>query len=109
MLNSLLKILYTLMFHPLKGKFYAACNGLLNKSRRVCETVQVQLISSFCLPLLMYSVGALELSNCLLRDLGVCWNDAFRSVFHLNRWESVKLIQYFCGKMDIFHYFHLQR
>ena len=48
----------------------------------------------------MYSVGALELSNCLLRDLGVCWNDAFRSIFHLNRWESVKVIQYFYGKMD---------
>jgi len=43
-----------------------------------------------------------------LHELGVCWNDAFRSIFHLNRWESVKLIQYFCGKMDIFHYYDLQ-
>ena len=93
----------------IKRKFYAACNDVLNKSRTACETVQVQLISLFCLPLLMYCVGALELCNCLLRDLGVCWNDAFRSVFHLNRWESVKLIQYFCDKMDIFHYYDLQR
>jgi len=43
-----------------------------------------------------------------LRELVVCWNDAFTSIFHLNRWESVKLIQYFCGKMDIFHYYDLQ-
>ena len=37
----------------IKRKFYAACNGVLNKSRTACETVQVQLISSFCLALLM--------------------------------------------------------
>ena len=76
----------------IKRKFYAVCNGVINKSRRTCETVQVQLISSFCLPLLMYCFGALELSNCLLRDLDVCWNDVSRSIFHLNRWESVKLM-----------------
>jgi len=35
------------------------------------------------------------------------WNDAYRSIFHLHWWESVKLIQ-FCGKMDIFHYYDLQ-
>jgi len=74
-----------------------------------CETVQVHLISSFCLPLLIYSIGALEFPQCSLRELGVCWNDAFRSTFHLNRWESVKLIQYFCAKMDIIHYYDLQR
>ena len=34
----------------IKRKFYAACNGVLNKCRRSCETVQVHLISSFCLP-----------------------------------------------------------
>jgi len=93
----------------IERQFYAACNGVLNKSRRSCETVQVNLISSFCLSLPMYSVGALDLSSGLLRDLGVCWNDAFKSVFHVNRWESVKLLQYFCGKMDTFHHYDLQR
>ena len=29
--------------------------------------------------------------------------------FHVDRWESVKLLQYFCGKMDIFHYGDFQR
>ena len=48
----------------------------------MCETIHIHLISSFCLRLFMYSVGALEFSNCSLRDLGVCWNDAFRSIFH---------------------------
>ena len=47
----------------IKRKFYAACNGVLNKCRRSCETVQVHLISSFCLPLLTYSIGALELQQ----------------------------------------------
>jgi len=43
-------------------------NGVLNK----CETLEVHLLSSFCLPLLIYSIGALELSWCSLRELGVC-------------------------------------
>jgi len=44
----------------IKMIFYAACNDVLNKSRRLCETVQVHLLSLFCLPLLMYAIGALE-------------------------------------------------
>ena len=48
----------------IKRKFYAACNGVLNKCRRSCETVQVHLISSFCLPLLTYSISALEFPQC---------------------------------------------
>jgi len=74
-------------------KYNEICNDAVDRSRRSCETVQDHLISSFCLPLLTYSISALDLSSCLLRDLGICWNDAFRSVFHINRWESVKLLQ----------------
>ena len=68
----MLKIFYNVDVPSIRRKFYAARNGVLNKSWRACETVQVQLIISFCLPLLMYCVAALELSNCLLRDPSVC-------------------------------------
>jgi len=36
-------------------------------------------------------------------ELGVCWN------YGLNRCESVKLIQYFCGALDFKHYYDIQR
>jgi len=27
----------------------------------------------------------------------------------MNKWESVKLIQYFCGKLDFVRFFHLRK
>jgi len=32
-----------------------------------------------------------------------------RRIFGLNQWESVKLIQYFCGALDFKHYYGIQR
>jgi len=66
------------------------------------------LAKSFCLPLLTYLVGTLDISQSKVRELSVCWNDAFRRIFGLNRWESVKLIQYFCGALDFKHYYDIQ-
>ena len=40
---------------------------------------------------------------------GTCCNDMFRKTFCLNRWESVKLVQYYCGVLDFKHYYDLYR
>jgi len=55
--------------------------------------------------MLTYFVGTLDISQSKVRvrELGACWNDAFRRIFSLNRRESVKLIQYFCGALDFKH------
>ena len=73
------------------------------RSITTCEIVQVQLAKSFCLPLLTYLVCALDIIQCKVCELGVCWN------YGLNRLESVKLIQYFCGALDFKHYYDIQR
>ena len=78
----------------LKRNFYAACNSILARDKYTSEIVQVQLIKSYCLPILLYCIGALELNNVLVHELSVCWNDAFRKIFHYNRWESLKQVQY---------------
>ena len=44
-----------------------------------------------------------------MHELGVCWSDAFRRISGLNRWESIKFIQYFCGALDFKHYYDIQR
>jgi len=93
----------------LKRSFYAACNSILVQCRYMIETVQVQLVRSYCLPLLLYCVGALDLNSTSIRDVSVCWNDAFRKIFKYNRWESVKMVQYFCGVLDFTHYYHMHR
>jgi len=40
------------------------------------EPVRVQLIKSYCLPLLVYCIGALRLKRPAVHQLSVCWNDA---------------------------------
>lgn len=93
----------------IKRKFYAALNSLLARCCNAVETVKLKLIESFCLPLLTYCTGALELTTSAINELGVCWNDAYRKIFHYNRWESVKQVQYFFGSLDFKHMYDLAR
>ena len=45
----------------------------------------------------------------MLREFFVCWNNVYRRIFGMNKWESVKLIQYFCGRLDFIRIFHLRK
>ena len=33
-------------------------------------------------------------------ELSVCWNNLIRRIFNMHKWESVKLIRYYCGRLD---------
>jgi len=46
-----------------KSFFYAACNSILAKSRGADKPVRVQLIKFYCLPLLVYCIGALRMTR----------------------------------------------
>jgi len=91
----------------LKRKFYASCNSVLSKSKYASEVVKLQLVKSFCLPYLTYCIGALDISDNIVRQLGVCWNDAFRKIFGYQRWESVKELQYYCGELSFPYLYRL--
>jgi len=69
----------------------------------------LHLYKSYCLPLLAYNIGALELSKNLLSQLGICWNDAFPKIFGFHRWESVELVQYFCQELSFDYIYGLAR
>jgi hypothetical protein len=93
----------------IKRKFYAACNSILAHSRRNNELVKLQLVKSFCLPLLTYCLGAIEVPRYKVKDLGVCWNDSFRKIFSFNRWESVKELQWHLGELPFEFIYDLYR
>jgi len=93
----------------IKRKFYASRNSLLVRCSSVAEPVEVQLIKSYCLPLITYCIGALELNSRAISELALCWNDAFRKIFHFNRFDSVKQLQYFCESIDLRHIYDLAR
>jgi hypothetical protein len=94
---------------PIKCKFYAALNSILCKCKSAAEPVKIQLIKSFCLPLLSYCAGAVELTNKSLNCLSVCWNDAFRKVFNYKRSESVKELLAYCNDIDFVHIYDMFR
>ena len=94
---------------PMKRRFYAALNSVFSRNSALVEPVKLHLVRSFCLPLLVYCLGALDLTTSMVQELGVCWNDAFRKIFSYNRWESVKLLQFFCGCLDFTHIYDLLR
>lgn len=61
------------------------------------------------MPYLTHCTGALELNESKLRQLNVCWNDAFRKIFGFKRYESVKELQCFCGEMSVHYIYYLAR
>ena len=74
----------------IKRAFYKACNGILSHCSTAYVFVKLSLVKAYCLPVLTYCIGALNLPVAKIKDLGVCWNDCFRKVFGYKRFESVK-------------------
>jgi len=81
-------------------------NSIFSSNSPLVEPVKLQLVRAF-LP--DYCLGALELTHGMVKVLGVCWNDAFHKIYSYNRWESVKVLQYFCGCLDFTHIYDLLR
>ena len=93
----------------MKRRFYASCNSLLNNFKSVDEVVKLHLVKSFCLPLLTYCIAALDMRKSDIKELAVCWIDAFRKNFHYHRWESVKDLHFYFGELPFEQLYDLLR
>jgi len=89
--------------NPVKRLFYAACNSILNHSSNLEELVQLKLQELYSLPILTYSIAALELKAKQLTELNVCWNSVYRRLFGFHRWESVRGCINGLGRLDFLH------
>ena len=78
-------------------------------NRSVDEFARLGLVKAFCLPLLTYCIGALDLLATCIRELAVCWNDLFRKSFGYKRCESVKLLEFYCSELPYKHIRDLQK
>jgi len=81
--------------------FYVACNSVITRSHGVAEPVRVQLIESFCLPLLVYCIGALSLKRSAVHMLSVCWNDAFRRIFNYKKVNQLEFTKSILGRLTL--------
>ena len=93
----------------IKRKFYAACNSVLSHCKGNNELVKLHLVKSYCLPLLTYCLGAIQVPQYKVRELGVCWNDCFRKIFRFQRWESVKELEWYLNELPFDYIYDLCR
>ena len=89
-------------------KFYAAANAICSHVKLASEISVLYLMETFCLPILSYSCEALCYNKQQLSHLNTCWNRAYRKIFKMNGWESVKEVQALCGRLD-FNHIYAQR
>ena len=87
-------------------KAYADANPILSHSRFVSDIVRLSLMESYVLPILTYAIETVSLTSSMVHELSVCWNNVYRRIFGMNKWESV---QYFCGKLDFVRSLHLRK
>jgi len=84
-------------------KFYAAAIATCSHVKFASEIFVLFLMETFCLPILGYSCEALGYKKQQLSQLNTWWNRAYRKIFKMNDWESVKELQALCGRLDFIH------
>jgi len=92
-------------------KAYSAANSILSKTKYVSEIVRLNVIESYVFPILFYALEAVTLPLSQQRQFAICLNNLSRrrSIFGMHKWESVKPVQYFCGKLDFVNEYNLRR
>ena len=72
------------------------------------EIVRLNLIESDAFAI-FYALEAVTLSLSQQRQFAICLNNFYRRIFGMHKWESVKHVQYFCGKFDFVNEYNLRR
>ena len=70
--------------------------------------VKLSLLETFCLPILLYVIESLDVSDSQMREINSWWNSVYRKVFNYNKWESVKEIIFLCGRLNVPHLVNLR-
>ena len=90
-------------------KFYASANSVFSHAGSVSEITKLYLLESYCLPILTYAVEGLPLKKKQIGNLNTCWNNAYRKIFRLKKWKSVRELQSLCGRYDLKTIFETRR
>jgi len=92
------------------GKFYGAFNNImrvLGSNRN--ELVAVHLMSSYCLPSLLYGCEIWHTRDVDVRSASVAWNNGFRKIFNACWRETVRPLQFFCSCLPLSILIHQRR
>jgi len=99
---------FTVNFDATRRKFFAAVNSIYSRCKHCSDMVQLSLLETFCLPILLYVIESLDVSDSQMREINSWWNSVYRKVFNYNKWESVKEIIFLCGRLNVPHLVNLR-
>ena len=56
----------------------------------------------------IFAIAQLSCTNNVLNKFNVCWNNIYRIVFGMHKWQSVKGIQWFCVRLDCIYVYTIK-
>src|SRR5688572_24224894 len=105
-------ILYSKSFQvdlaPIRRKFFASTNFILSKCSKTSDMVKLFILESHCLPVLLYASESLNLPPHQIIEINSWWNSVFRKIFNYNKWESVRALISYAGRLDVHHIINLR-
>ena len=91
-INFIAKRTLTVDTVSVKRKFYVACNSVQRS-----EIIQAEFIKSYCLPILVHSLGALEMNASFIQELSVVGIMVLEKKIRLRRgnlWNNFSFVVY---------------
>ena len=92
---------FTVDLKPARCKFYRAFNSLYSKIPKANEALIVSLVNTFCVPIIMYSMEALDLNISLLRSLDEPMYNAFGKIFKSFDRPTLRSCMYYMGVLPL--------
>ena len=93
-----------------KGKFYRSANAILNKLGKCRNNmVALKLVSSIALPILLYGIEALSLSNSQIASLEHTWNRAVFKIFSTFDDQIIKQCLFYGDHLPVSHLYAIHK
>src|SRR5271166_3080118 len=96
-------------FADTRRKFFLSVNTILNKCSYTSDIVKLEMLESYCLPIILYAMESLNVKGPQLKEVNAWWNAVYRKIFGYHKWESVKGLICELGRLDIMHIVNLRR
>jgi len=93
---------FKINIQPAKQKFFRAANGILGKIACTKNpSVCLSLLNSFCTPILLYGLEALNLNKATRESLEFVFNSLFVKIFNIKDKEALSLCQWYMGYLPV--------
>jgi len=92
-----------------RRNFFSSVNCILNKANSASDLLKLQLVESYCLPILTYAMESFNLKVTELAQINYWWNSVYRKLFNYNKWELVRLLICKLQRLDFINIYYLRK